>query len=206
MLASFTARLRGTPGIQVHYSMPKTVQEALQIAITVEQAKLQERQNEAFYLEAEARRPSTADRPLHGLSKRDSAETQSQHRASSRTQRQGRAVRVNIRGVSREFIVDSGSSVLLIQPGIYCSEVRPSSTTSFGVTGDELDILGEQDVQFSPNNWNYGHTFCVCSLPTEADGILRMDFLLEMKTRAQVAETSDVKSRFFEPENTWSQR
>ena len=75
--------------------------------------------------------------------------------------------------------MDSGSNVSLIQPGIYRSEVRPSSTTSFGVTGDELDILGEQDVQFSVNNWNCGHTFCVCSLPTEADGILGMDFLSE---------------------------
>ena len=47
------------------------------------------------------------------------------------------------------------------------------------MTGDELDILGEQDIQFSLNNWNCGHTFCVCSLPTEANGILGMDFLLE---------------------------
>ena len=184
---------------------------------------MRERRNEAFYLGAEVRGTSTADRLQHGLSKRDSAETQSQHRASGRTQRQGRAaptrnaqsdvavkcyecggghfdrecptgmkrlhprkphenrrassfllpvqmeaaeyhaarlnlrrgkptVRVNIRGVSRGFIVDSGSSVSLIQPGIYRSEVRPSSTTSFGLTGDEIDILGEQDVQFSLNN------------------------------------------------------
>ena len=57
-------------------------------------------------------------------------------------------VRVNIRGVSREFIVDSGSRVSLIQPGIYRSEVRPSSTTSFGATGDELDILGNRMFSF----------------------------------------------------------
>jgi len=93
---------------------------------------------------------------------------------------------VNIRGISREFIVDSGSNVSLIQPGICRSEVRPSNTTSFGVTGDVLDILGKQDVQFSVNIWNYGHTFCVCSLPKEADGILGMDFLSEMNASLDV--------------------
>jgi len=76
--------------------------------------------------------------------------------------------------------VDSGSSVLVIQPGIYRSEFRPYSTTSFGVTGDELYNLGRKDVRFSINNWNYGHTFCICSLPTEADGFLGVDFLSEM--------------------------
>jgi hypothetical protein len=48
LLASFTTGLRGNPVFQVRYSTPKTVQEALQIAITVEQVELQERQNEAF--------------------------------------------------------------------------------------------------------------------------------------------------------------
>jgi hypothetical protein len=48
------------------------------------------------------------------------------------------------------------------------------------VTGDTLDITGEQDVQFCLENWNYRHTFCDCSIPTDADGILVMDFLSEM--------------------------
>jgi len=57
--------------------------------------------------------------------------------------RRGRpTVRVNILGASKEFIVDSGSGVSLTQPGIYRSEVRPSSSTSFGATGDGLNISG----------------------------------------------------------------
>ena len=63
------------------------------------------------------------------------------HTSSLNLLRSKPTVRVNIRGVIREFIVDSGSNVSLIQPGIYRSEVRSSSTTSFGVTGDELDML-----------------------------------------------------------------
>jgi len=62
----------------------------------------------------------------------------------------------------------------LIKPGICHGQVRPSRTTSFGVTGDELGIKGEQDVQFCIANWKYRHTFRVCSLPTNADGIIRI--------------------------------
>jgi hypothetical protein len=78
--------------------------------------------------------------------------------------------------------VDSGSGVSLIQPGVYDSEVRHTSTSPFGVTGEDLDTLGEQDVQFSLDNLGYKHTFCVFSLPTEADGILGTDLLLQMNT------------------------
>jgi len=79
-------------------------------------------------------------------------------------------VRVNIPEVSKAFILDSGSVVSLIQPDIHRGEVRPSSSTSFGVTGEAVYITGEQELQFFLNNWNYRHTFCFCSLPTQADG------------------------------------
>jgi hypothetical protein len=58
-----------------------------------------------------------------------------------------------------EFIVDSGTGVSLVKPKVYHSEIRFSSTSSFGVTGEKLDIVGEQDVQLSLNNENYRHTF-----------------------------------------------
>jgi hypothetical protein len=50
LLASFTAGLTGTPGSQVRFPMPGTIEEALKIAITVAQAEAQERRNDAFYL------------------------------------------------------------------------------------------------------------------------------------------------------------
>jgi hypothetical protein len=107
--------------------------------------------------------------------------TEAEYHMASLHLRQGKpTVRVKIHGASKEFIVDSGSAISLIKPGIGPSKVRSSSMTSFGVMGDKIDITGEQDVQFCLENWNYWHTFCVCSLPTEADGILGMDFLSEM--------------------------
>jgi hypothetical protein len=46
------------------------------------------------------------------------------------------------------------------------------------VTGDALDVKGEQRVAFWINNVKYEHQFLV-SIPTTAAGILGMDFLLE---------------------------
>jgi hypothetical protein len=52
LLASYTAGLTGTPGLQVRYRMPTTLQEAVQIATSVGQAESQERTGSAFFLEA----------------------------------------------------------------------------------------------------------------------------------------------------------
>jgi hypothetical protein len=62
LLASFTAGLIGTAGRQVRYAMPKSVDEALKIAITVDQAEQQERRNAAYYLRSQEGRNS-AGRP-----------------------------------------------------------------------------------------------------------------------------------------------
>ena len=53
----------------------------------------------------------------------------------------------------------------------------PTNLSPYGVTGNELEVEGMQEVKFRLNNCEFHHQFCVCSLPTEADGILGMDFL-----------------------------
>jgi len=76
----------------------------------------------------------------------------------------------------------------LMKPGICHGQVRPSRTTSFRVTGDELGIRREQDVQFCIANWRYRHTFRVCSLPTNADGIIGIDFLVETSASLDIGK------------------
>jgi hypothetical protein len=49
LLASFTSGLTGTPGRQVSYVMLKSVGEALKIAITENEAELQECRNDPFF-------------------------------------------------------------------------------------------------------------------------------------------------------------
>ena len=117
------------------------------------------------------------------------SETAAEFRTASLRVRHGKpTVRVKIRGVNTEFIVDSGSDMSLIKPGICHGQVRPSRTTSFGVTGDELGIKGEQDVQFCIANWKYRHTFRVCSLPTNADRIIGIDFLAETSASLDIGQ------------------
>jgi len=45
------------------------------------------------------------------------------------------------------------------------------------VTGEALDVKGLQKVTFLLNRREYTHTFIVCSLPTEAAGLLGTNFL-----------------------------
>jgi NurA-like 5'-3' nuclease len=49
-------------------------------------------------------------------------------------------VEVEIAGARREFVLDTGSAISLIQPGVYPTEVKPTILSPFGVTGKELEI------------------------------------------------------------------
>ena len=53
LLAAFCAGLSGTPGREVRMRAPLTTDEAIRIAVGVEQAEVQERRNNAFYTDSE---------------------------------------------------------------------------------------------------------------------------------------------------------
>jgi hypothetical protein len=63
LLASYTAGLTGTPGLQVRYRMPTTLEEAVQIATSVGQAESQERAGGAVFLEAPPGRQPQVSKP-----------------------------------------------------------------------------------------------------------------------------------------------
>ena len=280
LLASFTSGLTGTPGRQVRFAMPKSVDEALKIAITVEQAERQERRDEAFYLRSHEQESNASGR----VNRRDGGKARSQYsphrqaqwrsreettrnagtreerrcyecngighlaricptrqsrqnsrnppkensanapqqkpqgatpKARKNVQAPGKQARngsssfhistpsnaanyhvvkvvtsqgaptiyATILGDRKAFILDTGSNVSLIKPGVSHNKIRTTSLAPFGVTGDELEIKGEQEVEFCCNNQNYKHQFYVCSLPTDADGIIGMDFLLAVSAK-----------------------
>jgi acyl-coenzyme A synthetase/AMP-(fatty) acid ligase len=54
LLASFTSGITGTPGRQVRFAMPMNLEEALTVAITLDQADLQERRDKALYLKSQS--------------------------------------------------------------------------------------------------------------------------------------------------------
>ena len=59
---------------------------------------------------------------------------------------------------------------------------KPSAShahTTAGVTGEVLDIKGQQTVSFVVDGREITHTFLVCSLPSDAAGLLGTDFLTE---------------------------
>jgi len=59
------------------------------------------------------------------------------------------------------------------------SEVTTSDIKPYGVTGEVLDVKGRQSLSFELGGKEFHHSFLVCSLPTEAAGILDTDFLTE---------------------------
>jgi len=66
-----------------------------------------------------------------------------------------------IEGRPRVILVDTGSSISLIQPGVSASNLNQAIVTPFGITGDELQVKGEQRVPITVNGKDFVHVFCV---------------------------------------------
>jgi hypothetical protein len=80
----------GTAGRQLRYTMPKSLDEALKFAMTVDQAELQERRSEAFYFRSREQESAETCR-LHGrASRRDSDRGRTQYASHDRARRRSR--------------------------------------------------------------------------------------------------------------------
>jgi hypothetical protein len=89
------------------------------------------------------------------------------------------SISVRIEGVVRDLIVDTGSNISILQPGISKSKLKFSYSRPYGVTGETLAIKGRQTVSFVLGGREISHQFLVCSLPTESARPIGMDFLKE---------------------------
>ena len=88
---------------------------------------------------------------------------------------------LEIEGEERDFMVDTGAMVSLIQPAVSKACVQPCDVQARGVTGTQLEILGEQEVEFilkDGNDWmSFKDKFVISPLGRCSSGILGMDFL-----------------------------
>jgi len=90
------------------------------------------------------------------------------------------------------FMVDTGAMVSLIQPGISRAQMHPCDVKARGITGTQLDVKGEQKIEFFIRNQDdymtFDHTFIVSRLKRSSSGILDMDFVQQVG--AEISLTS----------------
>ena len=89
LLASFISGLLSPAGRQPPYARPNNLYDAIKLATTVNQAGIQERRNESFYVD-EAGRYSTPDRPSRLTRSVSTVRSTTQHAGAGRTQNQYR--------------------------------------------------------------------------------------------------------------------
>jgi len=85
-------------------------------------------------------------------------------------------VRVEIEGMPRYLIVETGSNVSILQPGMSGRDVSVTTTRPYGVTGEVLDVKGLHSVTFTLNGREFTQAFLVCALPADAAGLHGTDF------------------------------
>jgi hypothetical protein len=110
---------------------------------------------------------------------------------------------LEIEGEECEFMVDTGAMVSLIQPGISKACVQPCDIQARGVTDTQLEVLGEQNVEFVLRNKNYcmtfTHTFVVSPLRRCSSGILGIDFLQQVGAEISLTAQSLYIDRYSFP-------
>ena len=79
--------------------------------------------------------------------------------------------------MSRSLVIDTGSNISILQPGISKGNVSVTPLEPYDVTGDVLDIRGKQIVTVVLNGSEFTHSFLLCSLPTAAAGLVGTDFM-----------------------------
>jgi hypothetical protein len=84
---------------------------------------------------------------------------------------------LEIEGTRKRLIIDTGSNVSILQPGVSKSDVRFTAVRPYGVTKEALNIRGQQHVSFVLGGRKFSLTFLVCPLPTDSDGLFSTDFL-----------------------------
>jgi len=91
---------------------------------------------------------------------------------------------LDIGGEEFLFMVDTGAMVSLIHPGISKAQLQPCAVQARGVTGTQLDIRGEQELEFTFKNkdgyMTFLHIFMISPLKRCNSGILGMGFLQQV--------------------------
>ena len=102
---------------------------------------------------------------------------------------------LEIEGRAKRLIIHTGSNVSVLQPGVSSSEIKESPLKPFGVTGEDLDGRGQQQVSFTLGGQRLDHLFLVCPLPTETPGLLGMDFFEKLGAEVSFKRTLTLSGR-----------
>jgi len=60
---------------------------------------------------------------------------------------------------------------------VFWRDVRVTAMKPYGVTGEVLDIKGQQLVSFVLGGRKFSHIFLACPLPIDTDGLFGTDFV-----------------------------
>jgi hypothetical protein len=109
---------------------------------------------------------------------------------------------VQIGGVDRRLILDTGSSISLIHPDVAVGDMLDADVSPIGVAGATMCIDGVQEVEFRLQNCTFHHPYYVCELPTEMDGIVGTDLLRKLRARLDLGDCSLVLKGGVGPQRT----
>jgi hypothetical protein len=102
---------------------------------------------------------------------------------------------IEIGGAYHQVLVDSGTSVSVMKPGIVASEIRTTETAARGITEARLKIMGTQVIIFKVGKRMFTHEFLIAPLDAEYSGVLGIDVLSRMEASVDLRTSTLVLGR-----------
>jgi hypothetical protein len=86
----------------------------------------------------------------------------------------------------QRFLIASGSSLSLINPGVSLAEIKPTDLAARGITGTKLKSIGTQEVEIVLGTRICTHEFLVTKLDIEYSGVFGLDLLRQMEAKVDL--------------------
>ena len=93
---------------------------------------------------------------------------------------------IEVEGTKCRFLVDTGATVSIVKPDTWQARVEKSNVAARGISGRNIKIVGEQEVNVKIGATECQHTFLVSEIGTPGDGLLGMDLLQTIGARVDL--------------------
>lgn len=98
----------------------------------------------------------------------------------------------NINRVDYVFLVDSGARISLLRKGACTEPIKQCSVRAVGVTGDDLNILGEAIISVRIRGNLYELMFHIYDMQLPYDGVLGVDLLRQLEVMVDFRVNSEI--------------
>jgi len=100
-----------------------------------------------------------------------------------------------VEGDLHRFLIDSGASLSLVNPGVSRAEIKPTDLAAKGITGTKLKSMAAKEIEVKLGHRIHVHEFLVTPLDVEYSGVFGLDILRQMEAKVDLCSSNLIIGR-----------